>query len=946
MAIKYLNNNVNIINYEDKDVKKVILDSDIVWCKPFTYTIGTLPTGVASLTCTRYSNDEPSASTGTIANGGTIYYGDTLYWSATAATGYNNPTVTYDGSTAAKRYTVTGNVTGVTASGVQAGSIKTYSLTLASTYGHWTNAGGTTVTSTTAANYGTAVSVSGNVLTVGTNTYTFIINSDTAQYDYEFDSITGAPASITGTSTVTGTATRTTKQYTITWRYRTAYNTWTTDTTVYEYGATPLVDSPVSGTVPTPATQTSGNYRYTFKEWPDVVAVTQNKQYQANYYYQFNITSLTQTYTNAYTDNTYSTAFSTGWHNSNTVIYWKAKTNYYYGSTSSSTTSTTTVVAGTNTNNPTYLKWSAGTYNYCTPSPASGSIVAVGSSITWTASSGYSFAEGTTQTSTSTSTVVLGTLSYAKTPGYRYVSINNTNCTSTISTGYRAYPRTITWTPSTGTNYKYSFTNTTSYDPTDAQRKTTASFTATGTNSFTKSPSYRYYNTQFYYEYDSWLSEYDGDEIVSDPGSGQYVNEWHYLLGGSSVEFSNKANDNNIHCAFSEDDPLDLIYTFAINSAGMQINDNMSYYTFYHCTFSGTNTDASSQTNWYQYGDTVTITANSSTTYKYSFSNSNPASPTTTKTHNITTYGSFTYNASYQYYKVTINASSTGPTNYQSLFASSSSSATSGTTVGTGTQWILKNYYLRAQALADPDSYDKYNFSNSDDTATKWTTSSQITTSTTWNIPTMYKWIYFTSYSNPSHGHADVTDWNSLRSKWLLCSSWSSIDGWSYPLPLQGSYYYGYLAVFDSYTGSTTKTEYRTSGGAITLTSIAKFKAEIRVHTFSSDAVWYEAVPKCSNQSYYSQIRTYVEYATDGSTQKKWTGYARFTNSSGSGTGSYIYWPNYTGTILPYWKETTLKYIRLHTSLLVSASSSDFWAQPSGTYNYYTLDPSTSHEFD
>lgn len=30
MAIKYLNNNVNIINYEDKDVKKVILDSDIV----------------------------------------------------------------------------------------------------------------------------------------------------------------------------------------------------------------------------------------------------------------------------------------------------------------------------------------------------------------------------------------------------------------------------------------------------------------------------------------------------------------------------------------------------------------------------------------------------------------------------------------------------------------------------------------------------------------------------------------------------------------------------------------------------------------------------------------------------------------------------------------------------------------------------------------------------
>lgn len=235
MAIKYLNNNVNIINYEDKDVKKVILDSDIVWCKPFIYTTGTLPTGVASLTCTRYSNDEPSASTGTIANGGTIYYGDTLYWSATAATGYNNPTVTYDGSTAEKRYTVAGNINGVTASGVQAGSIKTYTITLNSTYGHWENASGTTITSIANVAYGTATSKSSNKLTVGSNVYTFVVNSDTAQYSYAFSSISGNPATVTSNVTITGTATRTLRTYAITFSNGT-YGSWSKSSITAYYG--------------------------------------------------------------------------------------------------------------------------------------------------------------------------------------------------------------------------------------------------------------------------------------------------------------------------------------------------------------------------------------------------------------------------------------------------------------------------------------------------------------------------------------------------------------------------------------------------------------------------------------------------------------------------------------------------------------------------------------
>ena len=79
MSIKKDNVNVTAVKYNSQDVNKVILDNKCVWCKPFTYTQGTLPTGVASLTCTRSSTDEPTASTGTVANGGTIYYDDKLY---------------------------------------------------------------------------------------------------------------------------------------------------------------------------------------------------------------------------------------------------------------------------------------------------------------------------------------------------------------------------------------------------------------------------------------------------------------------------------------------------------------------------------------------------------------------------------------------------------------------------------------------------------------------------------------------------------------------------------------------------------------------------------------------------------------------------------------------------------------------------------------------------
>lgn len=116
MGIKIGKESATEVKYDGADVKQIILDDSIVWCKPFIYTQGTLPTGVASLTCTRSSTDEPSASTGTISDNGAIFYGDKLYWSAAPSAGYA-VSVVHDSS---NKVTVSDNITGVNASGVAA----------------------------------------------------------------------------------------------------------------------------------------------------------------------------------------------------------------------------------------------------------------------------------------------------------------------------------------------------------------------------------------------------------------------------------------------------------------------------------------------------------------------------------------------------------------------------------------------------------------------------------------------------------------------------------------------------------------------------------------------------------------------------------------------------------------------------------------------------------
>lgn len=88
MSLKFGTSAVNTVTYNGNDVKQIVFNGESAWCKPYTLSVSK-GTGVASITVSRISTLEPTASTGSISAGsGTIFHGDKLSVSATASTGY------------------------------------------------------------------------------------------------------------------------------------------------------------------------------------------------------------------------------------------------------------------------------------------------------------------------------------------------------------------------------------------------------------------------------------------------------------------------------------------------------------------------------------------------------------------------------------------------------------------------------------------------------------------------------------------------------------------------------------------------------------------------------------------------------------------------------------------------------------------------------------------
>ena len=87
MSLKFGTSVVNTVTYNGNDVKQIKYNDSFAWCKPYTLSVSK-GTGVATVTVSRISSLEPTASTGSISAGDTIFHGDVLTVSATASTGY------------------------------------------------------------------------------------------------------------------------------------------------------------------------------------------------------------------------------------------------------------------------------------------------------------------------------------------------------------------------------------------------------------------------------------------------------------------------------------------------------------------------------------------------------------------------------------------------------------------------------------------------------------------------------------------------------------------------------------------------------------------------------------------------------------------------------------------------------------------------------------------
>lgn len=146
MSLKFGTSTVNTVTYNGNDVKRIVFNGSNAWAKPYTLTVSK-GTGVASVTVSRTSTLEPTASTGSVSAGsGTIFHGDKLSVSATASTGYllNSYTTSY---------TVSGDTTvGATATALTKITLtkNTHVKTISLTY---VDGNGTSQTVTTAGTY-------------------------------------------------------------------------------------------------------------------------------------------------------------------------------------------------------------------------------------------------------------------------------------------------------------------------------------------------------------------------------------------------------------------------------------------------------------------------------------------------------------------------------------------------------------------------------------------------------------------------------------------------------------------------------------------------------------------------------------------------------------------------------------------------------------------------
>lgn len=487
------------------DVNKIIFNGNIAWCRPFTYTQGTLPTGVKSLVCRRSSTDEPTASTGEISNNGTIYYYDKLYWDATASAGYRITAVRGSGSPV----TVSGAITGTTASGVTSerisGTISQGKLPAEvasiTCYRKAYNENSFSKYTGSTIYYGDQFYWTATAAT-GYSNPSLTYNSSSKVYTW-----TGSQGGSINSVSASGLSAGTRRSFTIsfgTTANKTLYGSWSESSQTAYYGDTITV----SGVTVT-------CYKWDNKSttrWKVSVYPSTNN---AKYIYSTptiagsNIDSVTAAASFTASNTRTLRSFTITWkYLSAYPNTWTTDTqSYNYGATPSRT-SPSTVTNTSNNERKVFTSWDnlntvtenrtiTANYktqfaptiksNYCEANRSSGTWYDSGTVITWTAHDNYSF-YGSKVKDTVTQTIDLGG-TYSATPGYVKCTISGTNCQADKSNGsIIQVGKLITWTGNTGTNSKYGFSKTNSNSTTETAK------VELGTTSYSKAAYHLWYN--------------------------------------------------------------------------------------------------------------------------------------------------------------------------------------------------------------------------------------------------------------------------------------------------------------------------------------------------------------------------------------------------------------------------------------------------------------------
>ena len=152
---------------------------------------------------------------------------------------------------------------------------------------------------------------------------------------------------------------------------------------------------------------------------------------------------------------------------SKTTTFTADSNHSFNGSAVSDTTQKSAAVPGAVSATPGYTKIQV-SGSYCSITVGSASvtsgnyvIAANGATITWTANSGYSFSEGTTQDATKTATVAIDTYSYSNSAVYKNITVTGVNSVADTASGYRRLDNYITWTANANCAFNSTGTTTT-----------------------------------------------------------------------------------------------------------------------------------------------------------------------------------------------------------------------------------------------------------------------------------------------------------------------------------------------------------------------------------------------------------------------------------------------------------------------------------------------------